>query len=330
MKKAILAILTALPLFAFQSSFAQQAAPAATETVKVQAGAMPDAVVTGFVKTFTAPSQLSGKIPRWYTGICLKTQGLPPELAEAVSKRILAVAAEVGARTQPQPCDLNAVVIFDPDPQSVMDNIAAHHEELLGTHDPAQTKELAKVRYPIQAWYATETQDDKGVSTIDTKDQSAQCDGLDMTTQVGAAGDLKNGGMRTDPARLARVTEDAQRYCGHRYDTGSRVRDGVHSHIVAVTVVAAMDAVNYHELGAVADYLALMILSQTKAFDTCEKMETVANLLVPACDLNNRVNGLMPGDLAFLKALYRADTGGTLVAQQAAIAGEMKKVLAER
>ena len=26
--------------------------------------------------------------------------------------------------------------------------------------------------------------------------------------------------------------------------------------------------------GAVADYLALMILSQTKAFDTCEKMET--------------------------------------------------------
>lgn len=328
MRRTILAMLAAMPALALQPGLAQPTAPA-QETVKVTAAPMPDETVTSFVKTFTAPSLLTGKIPRWFTGLCLKTQGLPAELAGAVTKRILEVAAEVGAPVQAQPCILNAVVIFDPNPQGVMDDIAAHHQELLGAHDPAQVKDLARVRYPIQAWYATETQDDKGVSVVDSKDQSALCESIDQNSLTSTVGNL-TGGLHVNTARYKQVNEEMQRYCGHRYDTGSRVRDGVHSHIIAVTAVTAMDTVNYHELGAVADYLALVILSQTKAFDTCEKMETVANLLVPGCDVANRVHGLMPGDIAFLKALYKADTGGTLVAEQAAIADEMKKALAER
>ena len=329
MKMTILAVSAAAALFAIGPGLAQPAAPAPAEpeTVKVQAAAMPDAVVTGFVKTFTAPSVLSGKIPRWFAGICLKTQGLPRELSDVVSKRILDVARMIGAPVQDQPCNLNTVVIFDSDPQGVMDDIAANHAELLGPHDPAQVKELSKVRFPVQAWYATETQDDKGLNVVDSKDQSALCDSIDSNVLTSGGGDLKNP-FRLDPARLSQVSKDMQQYCGHRYDTGNRLRDGIHSHIVAVTAVASMDAVRYHELGAIADYLALVILSQTQAFEKCEKMETVANLLVPRCDLDNRVTGLMPGDMAYLKALYKADTGGSLVAQQASITAEMKKLIA--
>ncbi len=334
MKRTVLAVSAVFALCATLPGLAQPAAPAAAaaptiepETVQVQAAAMPDAVVTSFVKTFTAPSLLSGKIPRWFQGICLKTQGLPRELSDAVSKRILEVAKMVGAPVQEQPCPLNTVVIFDSDPQGVMDDIAANHSDLLGPHDPAQVKELSKVRFPVQAWYATETQDDKGFTAVDTKNQSALCDGIDSTVMTGSGGDLKQP-LRVDPARLSQVTKDMQQYCGHRYDTGSRLRDGIHSHIVAVTAVASMDAMRFHELGSIADYLALVILSQTQAFEKCEKMETVANLLVPRCDLDNRVTGLMPGDIAFLKALYRADTGGSLVAQQASITAEMKKLVA--
>jgi hypothetical protein len=183
------------------------------------------------------------------------------------------------------------------------------------------------MRFPVQAWYATETQDNKGVTVVDSKDQSLMCDAIDNNVMTAGSGDLKNP-YRVDPARLSQVTRDMQQYCGHRYDTGNRLRDGIHSHIVAVTAVASMEAVRFHELGAVADYLALVILSQTQAFERCEKMETVANLLVPRCDLDNRVTGLMPGDMAYLKALYKADTGGNLVAQQASITAEMKKILA--
>ena len=332
MKKAALAILTALPCLALEPGIAQPgAAPetASTETVKVQAAPMPDEAITGFVKTFTAPSLLTGKIPRWAKGICLKTEGLPRELAGAVTGRVLEVAKMVGAPVQPQPCGLNTVVIFDANPQAVMDDIAANNSDLLGPHDPAQTKDLAKVRFPIQAWYATETQDNKGAVVADSNTaQSPECESI--ADNAFEAGGALTGGLHVNNARYNQVIDERQRYCGRRNTTGSRVRDGVISHLSAVTVVASMDTVNYHELGAVADYLALVILSQTKAFETCEKMETVANLLVPRCDLNNRVNGLMPGDIAFLKALYKADAGGTLVAQQAAIAGEMKKLLNAR
>ncbi|MBV9550631.1 MAG: hypothetical protein JO256_13265 [Alphaproteobacteria bacterium] len=329
MRKLILAAPAAIAFFAIVPVLAQQAAPSSSvETIRSQAAPIPDSAITGFVKTFTAPSELSGKIPRWFTGICLKTQGLPRELSEAVSKRILEIAQQVGAPVGKQPCNLNSVVIFDADPQGVMDDIAANHQELLGPHDIAQTKDLAKIRFPIQAWYATETQDDKGINVVDSKEQSALCGSVDTTTMVGAPGDLKNGGLRFDPARFSQANLDLQRYCGHEFDTGNRLRNGKHSHIVAVTVVANMDTMRFHELSAVADYLALVILSQTKAFERCEKMETIANLLVPACDLDNRIKGLMPGDVAFLKALYRADTGGNLVAQQSSITGEMKKLLA--
>ena len=330
MKKAVLTIAAALPFLVFAPAIAQpQAAP---ETVKVQAAPIPNETVSGFVRTYTAPSLLTGKIPRWNKGICLKTQGLPHELADAVTKRVLEVAQQIGAPVEKQPCDLNTVVIFDPNPQGVMDDIAANHSDLLGAHDPAQVKELATVRFPVQAWYATETLDDRGVTTIDSNvSQSPTCQGVDENIFYSGGGALTGGGLKVDAGKYAGVIQNWQRECGRRNVTGSRLRDGVMSRLSAVTVVASMDTVNYHELGAVADYVALVILSQTKAFETCEKMETIANLLVPRCDLNNRVNGLMPGDLAFLKALYKANPGGTLLEQQASITGEMKKLLdAER
>jgi hypothetical protein len=231
----------------------------------------------------------------------------------------------VGAPVQKQPCDLNTVVIFDQKPQDVLDDIAANHADLLGVHDQAQAKDLAKVRYPVQAWYATATRDEKGLVVTDTKKDMPLC-GTSDENVFSMSPDMK-GGPRVDVARYMKSLGDKARDCGQRNVTGNRLRDGARSQMSAVTVVASMDTVQYHELSAVADYLALVILSQTKAFETCEKMETVANLLVPRCDLDNRIRGLMPGDIAFLKALYKADTGGTLAAQQSAIAGEMKKLL---
>jgi hypothetical protein len=307
---------------------AAQPAPPATETVTSRAAPLPDEVVTGFVKTYTAPSLLTGKIPRWAQGICLKTQGLAKELSDAVSARILAIAADVGAPVQKPPCGLNVVIIFDPDPQGVMDDIAANHEELLGPHDKAQIKDVSRVRHPIQAWYATGTRDAKGIWQADTTQAPIDCDMIDKNVETGIIS--LSGGGRVDPAKYQQVLTSMARYCNRQYSTGTRLKNGITSEFAAVTIVAGLDTVKYHELGALADYIALLALSQTEAFDSCQKMETVANLLVPGCDPGNRINGLMPGDTAFLKALYHADMGGTLGLQQSAIANAMKKGLAER
>jgi hypothetical protein len=211
-----------------------------------------------------------------------------------------------------------------------MDDIAANHEELLGPHEKAQIKDVSKVRHPVQAWYATGTRDAKGVWQADTTLTTPYCDGIDNNTLEMSGGALVGGGARVNPQRYQAVLGDWQRYCNRQYSTGSRVRNGITSEFAAVTIVASLDTVNYHELGALADYIALLALSQTEAFDSCQKMETIANLLIPGCDVNNRISGLTPGDIAYLKALYHADAGGNLVAQQAAITSEMKKTLNAR
>jgi hypothetical protein len=88
--------------------------------------------------------------------------------------------------------------------------------------------------------------------------------------------------------------------------------------------------VRYHELAAVADYLAMLMLSRTEAFATCQPVESVANLLIPGCDPGNRLKGLTPADMAYLKALYRADPGATLAMQLQQISTAIKKEIGEK
>ncbi len=334
MNRTWLAGSAALMLCVVHPGQAQPAAPplvlSEPETVKVQAAPLSDAAVTSFVKTFTEPSMLSGHIPRWAAPICLKTEGLAREVSDAVTKRAIAIARESGAPVEQDQaaCTPNAVVMFEADPQKALDDIAEYTPGLLGPHDLAQRKQLATVLYPIQAWYGTETPDSRGTTVQDTKEQSPLCDSIDTTTMVADGGDLKSGGMRSDPVKFVDVASKLSRRCGNRNVAGTHLRDGIESHLSTVTVVASRDTARTHDLTAIADYVALVILSQTKAFGTCEKMDTVANLLVPGCDLDNRITGLTAGDKAFLKALYCADTGGTLVMQQASIREEMKKLLA--
>ena len=302
--------------------------PQPTETVTATAAPLTDAAIQEFVKTHTAPSQITGKIPRWARGICVRTQGLPSALGDAVTSRIKAVIREIGAPLAPETCDFNAAIFFDARPQEVLDDIAARAPDLLGYHEAAQAKSVATIRHPVQAWYATQTRDLRGVVLHDVPDPSVLCDTVDM--DVMSANLPLVGGGRVDFNKYKVALESKAEKCSPRRVTGNRLRDGLTSEFANVTVVASLDTLNKHQLAPVADYIALLMLSQTQAFDTCQKMDSIANLLVPGCDFANSLKGLTAGDLAYLKAIYRADAGGTLVMQQQAIANEMKKLLAEK
>src|SRR4051812_41279387 len=129
-------LVTVLLLAAMAPALAQNAAP--TETVSVQAAPMSDTQIQGFVKTYTAPAVMTGQIPRWARGICVRVQGLPQELAEAVANRLKTVIGEIKAPLAKEPCDLNAAIFFDSNPQEVLDDIANRAPDLLGYHEIAQ------------------------------------------------------------------------------------------------------------------------------------------------------------------------------------------------
>jgi hypothetical protein len=329
MRRLALALLMASALPALAQDTPTLAAP--TETVQVEAAPLSDDAIRSFVSTYAAPSLMIGKIARWTKPICVRTQGLPKELNEVVANRIRTVIREVGAPLDKDNCALNAGIYFDGRPQLVLDDIALRAPELLGYHEVAQARSVATMRHPIQAWYATETRDNNGARIADTPGTTPLCDSVQSSDiwQSGGSG-LSSGTLRVDTAKYNNVLQEMQKFCGKRAVTGNRVNDGLSSEFTAVTIVASMDTVNYHELAAVADYIALLMLSQTSAFAACQQMDSIANLLVPGCDVGNRIKGLTQGDIAYLKALYRAKADGLLVMQQASIATEMKKALAER
>lgn len=61
---------------------------------------------------------------------------------------------------------------------------------------------------------------------------------------------------------------------------GSRLRTGLRSEFVAVTVVVDLAAVENLEIGAVTDHIAMLAFSQAKAFERCREVASITNMLL--------------------------------------------------
>jgi len=84
--------------------------------------------------------------------------------------------------------------------------------------------------------------------------------------------------------------------------TGSRLGDGLRSDFYHVIIVAEPAKLLDEEIGTLADYIALLSLTQLNSLDTCQPLPSIANMLVKDCA---PVKALTDNDLAYLKGLYR-------------------------
>jgi hypothetical protein len=245
----------------------------------------PEKIIHDYVRTYAKPTTLMGKLARWGAGtpLCPKAVGLPPEFNVFVSERIRTVAGMVGARVQTKvPCDPNMVVLFTPHPQLLLDAIASSRTDLLGYHFAAQVEAMSKVTHPIQAWYATATRDDNGVLIVDNAQAFDEC----VTNHGGGV----NGLMACQTATR-----------------GTRLLDGAQSEMFTVTVVVDNAKIVGLPLGAVADYISMLALSQTQEFETCQPFASIVNLMTQGCDASLKTSELSQSDIAFLKAVNSAN-----------------------
>ena len=135
-------------------------------------------VINDFVQAYAAPvNSLVGQLARWNTPICTATSGLSADSNIVVTDRVKEIAAQIGAKVDTaSPCKTNLQIIFTRTPQELMDQVREKSTWLLGSHYKAEEIELATVRHPIQAWYATSTADNTGKLTLDDiGDISGQC-----------------------------------------------------------------------------------------------------------------------------------------------------------
>jgi hypothetical protein len=273
----------------------------AIETVIVTAPKDVDQAVHDFVHTYAKPTPLMGKMARWSKGapLCPNAVGLTPDFNSFIIARIRQVADMVGAPLQTKlPCKPNMVVLFTPQPQALLDVVRAQKPVLLGYHSTAQMEAMTRVSHPIQAWYATATRDYNGTLRLDDAQAFDACVAMYGAASCSAA------------------------------SMGTRVFDGMHSEMAAVTVVADANKIAGLQIGALADYIAMLALSQTQTFEACLPLASIANLMTADCE-GKKAQSLTESDLAYLKALYKInpDVLGTL--QTSEVSNEMRDTISE-
>jgi hypothetical protein len=287
---------------------AAQPAPPPTEHVTVT-GTRSRQVIESFVQTFATPARMTGKIARWEDGICPTALGLKPAFLKFVMQRLRDVAAQVGAPVNADAgCKPNVEIVFTTKPQALVDGLKKDHEIYLGYADNKdQLSKLAIVSHPIQAWYATQTRDLRGMAEIDNP---------------------KGGGTELqilDPIVPNLVITMTMPHAHARNVTGSRLGDGLRSSFYHVIIAADPTKLGDYEIGSLADYIALLALTQLDSPDTCQQLPSIVNMLAKGCD--KPASALTENDLAYLRGLYHMSLERTLRVQQDEMAYRMEQNL---
>jgi hypothetical protein len=297
------ALLASFLLMVITGQAAAQSPP--VESVIVNGRRVPEAEVKAFVESRAAPTFRLGKIARWEEGICPSISGLKPEVIKFIAQRVRDVAAKAGAPVNSDPnCRANIDIVFTTTPQGLLDSIHDKRPVWLGYYDNSdQAKALSKVTHPIQGWYTTATIDLKNKVTVDNR---------------------RSGGMCLDWPQCKYYLPNATM----QETEGSRLGDGLRAGLYHVTIVADPNKLVDHEVGTLADYIAMMSLAQPRSLDECPMLPSILNLLARDCATPS--TRLSESDLGYLRGLYHMKGDGGLRIQQDEIAYQVKQTLGGR
>ena len=122
---------------------------------------------TQFVRE-RVPTSRNEQYARFRDPVCVKVIGLPEQFDAFVAKRIVEVAREVHAPVAAaDKCAPNVNVIFSPQPQAQLTDIAKRRDILFGFVLPSEVKKVAAFSRPIQSWYLTRRVGTQGDSTLE-------------------------------------------------------------------------------------------------------------------------------------------------------------------
>jgi hypothetical protein len=81
------------------------------------------------------------------------------------------------------------------------------------------------------------------------------------------------------------------------------------------------------QIGPLADYIAMLALSQGQSYDTCQDVPTINNLMASGCAAEMKPVALTDIDATYLRGLYKMDAGQSYRGERSSIVFEMKKEL---
>lgn len=267
-----------------------------TEHPSYDTGQLENVIIPKFVRSHGVPTMI-GQLARWRQAICPITNGLSPSSNAYVTARITEIAESVGAPIE-KDCDSNVQISFTTEPQQLLDAYAKHASGLLGYHYVSQTQQLATIQHPVQAWYATATQGVRGLPIADAV--------------VGSTANENN------------ILEMGS---GVQGLPGSRLTSEISGEFMHVLIIVDFNKMLGHELGPVADYIAMLALSQPQSLEECSELPSILDLWSSACGTRAKPTALTTADTAYLKALYRINIQDILSLQRSELSVGMRDEL---
>jgi hypothetical protein len=258
-------------------------------------------VIPKFVASHGIASARINQVGSWHDRICPETQGLQPLSNEYVSRRVLELAGDVGAPTERAGrCKTNVEILFTAHPEEQLSYVVKNKPGLLG-YSPSGLGELTTFDHPIQAWYATRTHSFVAIEAP----TSGQRAGHEIVDDPMA----RNLWITTDThAQNPPMGQSTQDSTGDlvRGVAGSRLENGMTSEFVNVLILIDSRQVNEHPLRAIADYVAMLMLTRS-ALGGCNELPSVIDLLSRDCGERPPPPGITSSDEAYLKALYASN-----------------------
>jgi hypothetical protein len=273
----------------------------------------------GFVRARTTATRI-GRIARWRVPVCPVTQGLPDDLNAAITARVREIAAAVGAPVAHEPCVANLEIEFTAQPQALIDLARKRRWILAGAQNAQQTGRATGMTHPIQSWYVTATRS----YALGAAGGAFAAAGSSGKGKVGF-GSLGIGGGSPGEA----VVDDP---LGHTTggEPGSRLDDTVSSEFANVLVIVDQARIAGASTPAIADYVAVLGLSQVSSLDDCTALPSILDLLSTGCRPARQPSSLTASDFAYLKALYGRETRMEASYSRGVIASEVVETLARR
>ena len=248
-------------------------------------------LVNRFVEGHSAVSRID-QLSRWGAPLCPETGGLTAPFDAYVSARVKQVAASVGAPVDKRPNR----------------NFPCKTNLLIAfTTDPQALMDDVRKRHGQMLGFH----------------YAAQAQRLALVNRP-----IQAWYMTGTKAEGGNVEIDDE---FHRLPTGSagsRLSSRIESQFVGVLVVIDANRIVGHQIGAIADDIAMLSLAHATRVKGCSDLETILDFLNPDCPAGADPAGLTRYDVAYLKGLYSIDPQEHLSAQRSEIGSRILREIA--
>jgi hypothetical protein len=304
------------------------ATPLSSVTVQATTPAAVKQLSRTFVQALALRSGKIDQLPRWHRPVCVAVKGLVPDKANHVATRVEDVARAVGLKVEKPGCTSNIQILFTDQPQRMADTIG---EAYLGYHNRNETTKIRTVTHPIQGWYATATAGAAGATGLAFSGGTGTAgpsmshgpDSPDTSTSAWEANFGQSAGTQ-----LSMNVVDSPEHSAPTGCADSRFSSCMKSMFMNVIVIADAKAIEGKDTRAVADYVAMLAVSQPKSLDGCNALPSVIDLLAKsACPDRDPPVGMTAADSAYLAGLYASDPEARTTSAEGDIAGRMAAIL---